>query len=76
MKSSEKLFRRMRLEFLGVIGALGLVAIFEKFGFTTETTNAFWCVAGGVIVIGFWLMDCTEVILAAIKEGSTSNGRS
>ena len=68
-KSSEKLLHRVRMELIIGCGILILIPILEKFGITgAPEVSLFWGIAGAVVIIGFWLTDCTEAILAAIKE--------
>jgi hypothetical protein len=60
--------------FFGAWG-LGLLLMWLGFGTTPMKGDEtlIEVVGTAVILLGFWLIDCTEIILAAIKEEASSH---
>jgi len=68
MKSSAELLRGLKKEVWGMVGILVLAEILQKFGFANIPDMLLGAI-GAMFVLGFWLIQCTEIIIAAIKEG-------
>ena len=76
MKDSEKLLRGMKKETLQLCGILFLIVLWKWLakwmGFTgawAMTEDGLLLELGfGVLILRFWLIDCTETIIAVVKE--------
>jgi hypothetical protein len=71
MKSSNELLHGMKRESWWLWGALFLAVLCEWLGFTRIAglkDGLLLELCGAVLILRLWLIECTEIIIAAIKE--------
>ena len=79
MKSSAELLRGMKSQVRWLVGILVLSVLWKWLGLPSTAAmksadnTLFEMVGGAVAVLGFWIIDCTEIIIAGIKEQAGSH---
>jgi len=69
MKSSTELLREQKRDVWWTVGILVVAAVLKKFGLASiPDSGVGWYILIAMIILGLWLIQCTETIIAAIRE--------